>query len=130
MRLNPVKTLLKAGLAVAGGSDAPCTIPDPIAGIYAACNHPDPAESLTTMEAIRLFTIDAARLSFDEGERGSLEVGKLADMVILDRDPLSARPTELKSLKVESLLLRGKPYKGGGSVGGALAKGLLSRAAT
>ncbi len=130
LRLNPVKTLIKAGLTVAGGSDAPCTIPDPIAGIHAACNHPDPAESLDIMQAIRLFTIDAARLSFDEAERGSLEAGKVADMVIVDRDPLGVKPSELKGVKVESLILRGKPYEGGGGVAGALAKGLLSRAAT
>ena len=82
------------------------------------------------MDAIRLFTINAAKLSFDDAERGSLEVGKLADMVILDRDPLAVKPSELKDIKVESLLLRGTPYKGGGSVVGALVKGLLSRATT
>ena len=125
-RLNPLKTILRAGLTVAGGSDAPCTPPDPIAGIYAACNHPDPAESLETMEAIKLFTIGAARLSFDDKERGSLEAGKIADMVILDRDPLALKASELKGLKVESLMLGGKPYGGSGSVVGALVRGLLS----
>jgi predicted amidohydrolase YtcJ len=129
-RLNPVKAMLKAGIATAGGSDAPCTLPDPIAGIHAACNHPDPAESLRPMDAIRLFTINAARLSFDESERGSLEPGKVADMVILDRDPLSLKASELKTLRVETLLIRGKPYSGGGSAVGALARGLLSRAGT
>jgi predicted amidohydrolase YtcJ len=129
-RLNPIRTLLRAGMTVAGGSDAPCTLPDPIAGIHAACNHGDPTESIDVMDAIRLFTINAAKLSFDEAERGSLEAGKVADMVILDRDPLAVKVTELKSLKVESLLLRGKPYESGGSVAGALARGLLSRAAT
>jgi hypothetical protein len=129
-RLNPIKTLLKSGLTVAGGSDAPCTLPDPIAGIHAACNHPDASECLEVMEAIELFTINAAKLSFDEAERGSLEAGKVADMVILDRDPLSLKSSELKSLKVESLLLRGEPYKGAGSVAGALARGLLSRRPT
>ena len=128
--LNPIKTMLKAGLTVAGGSDAPCTLPDPIAGIDAACNHGDPAERLGVMDAIRLFTINAARLSFDDAERGSLEVGKLADMVVLDRDPLAVKPSELKGVKVESLLLRGTPYKGGGSVAGAVVKGLVSRVKT
>ena len=129
-RLNPVKSLLRAGLRVAGGSDAPCTLPDPIAGIHAACNHPDPAERLGALEALKLFTIEAAKLSFDEAERGSLEAGKVADMVILDRDPLATKSSELKTLKVETLLLRGKPYAGAGGVAGALARGLLSRAVT
>jgi predicted amidohydrolase YtcJ len=49
------------------------------------------------MEAIKLFTIGAARLSFDEAERGSLEAGKLADMVILDRDPLGMNKADLEA---------------------------------
>jgi predicted amidohydrolase YtcJ len=129
-RLNPLKSLLKAGMSVAGGSDAPCTLPDPMAGIHAACNHPDPSESLDLLDAIRLFTIDAARLSFDEKDSGSLEKGKLADMVILDRDPLAAKLSELKHIGVESLLLRGRPYRKGGSAAGSLVRGLLSRAST
>ena len=129
-RLNPVKSLLRAGLRVAGGSDAPCTLPDPIVGIHAACNHPDPAERLDTLEALKLFTIEAARLSFDEAERGSLEAGKVADMVILDRDPLAMKASELETLKVESLFLRGKPYAGAGGAAGALARGLFPRSST
>jgi predicted amidohydrolase YtcJ len=129
-RLNPLKSLLRAGIEVAGGSDAPCTLPDPIAGIAAACNHADPSESLSTLEAIKLFTIGAARLSFDEAERGSLEAGKVADMVLLDRDPLALEPSELKGLAVESLILRGRPYRKGGSAAATLARGLLSRAPT
>ena len=64
---------------------APCPTPSPASTRPATT--PTRRESIDVMEAIRLFTIDAARLSFDEVERGSLEAGKVADMVILDRDP-------------------------------------------
>ena len=49
--------------------------------------------------------------SFDEKERGSLEPGKVADMVILSADPMQMDATDLHTLKVEQLLLQGKPYQ-------------------
>ncbi len=58
------------GIVLSGGSDAPCTLPDPIAGIYAACNHYIPEQSLTIPEALKLFTCNAAWTTFDEKERG------------------------------------------------------------
>jgi hypothetical protein len=48
-------------------------------------------ESLSVQEALNLHTRDAAWLSFDERERGSLEPGKVADMVVLDRNPLAVQ---------------------------------------
>lgn len=49
--------------------------------------------------------------SFDEAERGSLEVGKYADMVILSDNPYQMDVTRLQELRVEQLLLQGKPYQ-------------------
>lgn len=69
-RLNPLRTLSSRGILLSGGSDAPCTTPDPILGIYNACNHPVPEESLTVREALKLFTINGYRASFDEEEGG------------------------------------------------------------
>ena len=108
--ISPLRTMADLGIELSGGSDAPCTVPDPIEGIWAACNHYVPGESLTIQEALNLYTRNAARGAFDEKERGSLEAGKFADMIILNRDPLSVPPSELRSLKVEALLLQGKPY--------------------
>jgi predicted amidohydrolase YtcJ len=129
-RLNPLRSMFNAGLVVAGGSDAPCTLPDPVAGIHAACNHPEPGQSLGLQEAIDLFTINAAKLSFDEAERGSLEAGKVADMVVLDRDPRATPVSRLKELKVDSLLLAGEAYRGSGGAAGVVVRGLLSRRPT
>ena len=114
------------GIILSGSSDAPFTLPDPIAGIHAACNHYVTGQSLTIAEALKMFTYKAAWTSFDEGERGSLEAGKTADMVILNRDPLAMRPGELLELKVERLLLKGEPYKKGHGILSLLAKALLA----
>ncbi len=65
--------------------------------------------------------------TFDEKERGSLEVGKIADMVILSDNPYEMPKEELASLKVEKLILGGKDYKAqSGSVAGTVLKGMLS----
>jgi predicted amidohydrolase YtcJ len=99
---------------VSGGSDAPAAAPDPITGIYGACNHPyDPAQSLTIPEALRMFTYEVAWTGFDEKERGTLEQGKIADMVVLNENPLEMKPANLRELAVERLYLSGRPYKPG-----------------
>jgi predicted amidohydrolase YtcJ len=111
---SPLRTMVDLGIHVSGGSDAPVIPPDPIAGLYGACNHPyDSAQSLTIPEALRMFTHEVAWTSFDEKERGTLEKGKIADMVVTNRNPLEMKPTDLRDLEVEQLYLSGKPYKPG-----------------
>ena len=56
-------------------------------------------------------TYNTCWMSFDETERGSLEVGKVADMVILSGNPYEMDVRKLDALKVEQLLFRGEPYK-------------------
>ncbi len=125
---SPLKTLIDAGIHVNGGSDAPVTPPDPIEGIYGACNHPyDPYQSLSIAEALKMFTFEVAWTSFDEKDRGSLEKGKIADMVILNQDPLTMKPENLRSLKVEKLFLGGKEYQSGMGFAGMLWNGLTGR---
>jgi predicted amidohydrolase YtcJ len=109
-RLTPLRDMARRGLVLSGGSDAPCTLPDPVAGIHAACNHPTPGQSLTVGEALRLFTWNAAWTSFDEKDRGSLEAGKIADLAVLSADPHAVPVAELGALRVEQLLLAGRPY--------------------
>ncbi|MFZ5573546.1 MAG: amidohydrolase [Thermodesulfobacteriota bacterium] len=116
--LIPLKTMLQHGLTMAGGSDAPCTLPDPIAGIHAACNHPNPDESISVLDALRLHTGCCARLSFDERQRGTLSDGKVADLVVLDQNPLEIPTSRLKDMKIKALYLKGRAYEPGR--GGAL----------
>ena len=96
----PVKSLIAAGVPVAGSSDAPVTHYAPLFGIEQALMRrtmtgdvcgPDESVDLTT--AIRMHTINSAFASFEEGFKGSLEVGKAADLVVL-ADDLSQVPVE------------------------------------
>lgn len=111
-QLIPLKSMLSAGIAIAGGSDAPCTLPDPIGGIYAACNHPNASESVSVLDALRMHTSSCAKLSFDENTRGSLTNGKLADFVVLNKNPLETPVDKLNTLKVEAVYFKGEAYSG------------------
>ena len=108
-KLNPFKTYADHNIAMSVGSDGPCTDPDPINWIYKICNNGD--ESLPVQKALRMCTIDGYRQTFDEKERGSLEAGKIADMVILSKNPFETEPEKLNTIEVEKLLLRGENYK-------------------
>jgi predicted amidohydrolase YtcJ len=110
-RIFQFRSMLDLGINVNGGSDGPVLIPNPIEGLYGLCNHDNPRESVTVAEALRIFTINVARTSFDDEERGSLEKGKVADMVVLNRNPLEFEPANLLDLKVEKLYIAGRPYE-------------------
>jgi predicted amidohydrolase YtcJ len=60
------------------------------------------------MDAIRMFTINAAYLEFEEGEKGSIEPGKIADMAVLSEDPLTVSHEMLKEIKVDMTIIDGK----------------------
>lgn len=109
-RLNPLRTIWDRGIVISAGSDAPCTDPDPIMWMARACNHPTPGESLSIQEALRMCTYNGAWTTFDEKERGSLEWGKIADMTILSANPYAVPKEDLETIKVEQLLLAGRPY--------------------
>jgi len=109
--LMPLKDMLDYGLTIAGGSDAPCSYPDAIRGIHAACNHPAVDQRISTLEALRMHTHWAARLSFDETQRGTLTPGKIADFVALDKNPLAVKQEHLKDINVMNLYLKGRPYE-------------------
>ena len=108
-KLNPFKTYADHGIMQALGSDGPCTEPEPLMWIHKACNNG--AQSLTVQQALKMATYNIYWMSFDEKERGSLEAGKIADMVILSGNPYQTDVTKLDTLKVEQLLLRGEPYQ-------------------
>jgi len=110
-RLMPLKDMLDYGLTIAGGSDAPCSYPDAVRGIHAACNHPVADQRISTLDALRMHTHWAARLSFDEAQRGTLTPGKIADFVALDKNPLVVKHEHMKDIKVMNLYLKGRPYE-------------------
>jgi hypothetical protein len=67
-----------------------------------------PHEKLTPMEALRAYTINGAYASFEEDIKGSIETGKLADMVVLSDNPLEVDPWEIRNITVEKTLIGGK----------------------
>ena len=110
-RLNPLKSFRDNGIVVSFGSDAPCTTPDPISWIHRAVNHSNPAQAISVEDALRMCTINGCYAAFDEQERGSLEPGKVADMVVLSANPYTTPHEELKNLRVQQLYLAGRPYE-------------------
>ena len=107
-KLNPFKTYADNGIVQALGSDGPCTEPQPMVWVHKACNNG--AESVTVQQALKMATYNTYWMSFDEKERGSLETGKIADMVILSANPYTTDVTKLDTIQVEQVLLQGKPY--------------------
>lgn len=107
-RVHPYRSYLDAGVLVGGGSDAFVTPINPIAGIHAAVNHGLPEQRVTPAEALRMFTVNNARLAFEEGECGTLEVGKRGDLVVLSADPLEVDPAGINEIVVEATIVRGQ----------------------
>jgi hypothetical protein len=84
---NPYRRLLDSSVRLAGGSDAPITPIDPVAGVRAAIERPNPGEAITGEEALAMFTSTAAFALNLESTRGSIEIGKDADFTVLTSDP-------------------------------------------
>ena len=112
------RSLLDTGATLAFGSDwfvAPAT---PLEGIYAAVTrrtldgkNPDgwvPEQKITVTEALRAYTIHGAYASFEENIKGTLEPGKLADFVVLDRDITAIDPVEIWDTKVQQTWVGGR----------------------
>ncbi|WP_077720701.1 amidohydrolase family protein [Novibacillus thermophilus] len=100
------------------GSDAPVELVNPFHGIYAAVTRMDrdgepaggwyPEEKMTREEALRAFTIWAAKGSFEEEKKGSLEADKLADFVVIDRDLMKIPEQQLKDINVLTTVVGGE----------------------
>jgi len=102
----PFKTLIERGVLVTGGSDCPVEPISPLLGIYAAVNRAAfPQERITVEEALRIYTVNAAYASFEEKIKGSIEAGKLADLVVLSDDLRKIEPSKIKDVKVEMIIV-------------------------
>jgi len=117
------RTLLESGTRLALGSDFPVERVNPMLGIYAAVTRQDdqlwpeggwyPEETLSREEALLGFTEWAAYAGFQEDAVGSLEVGKWADFVVLDRDIMQVPAPDILETKVEATFLAGQAVYGG-----------------
>jgi hypothetical protein len=106
----PMKSLLDAGILIASGSDCPIEEPDVVMGLHALVTRNGfvPEECISMEEALKTYTINGAYAAFEENIKGSIEVGKLADFVILDKNPLEVHENEIKDLEVLETIIRGK----------------------
>ena len=121
---QPYKTIFEKGAIVGGGSDHMQKIGslrsinqyNPFLGMWVTLKRQPrwmdqplhPEQVLTREQAIRLYTINNAYLTFEEKEKGSLEVGKLADFIVLKQDILTCPEDEVKNIEVEKTYLGGK----------------------
>ena len=110
---NSVATPKKHGIFIAFGSD---NLPiDPRVGLYAAVTRKGmsgavhgPEEAVSRPEAIRMYTANGPYLTWEETKKGTLEAGKFADMVVLDRDPLTIPADQLLTMKIDLTVVGGK----------------------
>jgi predicted amidohydrolase YtcJ len=103
------RSLLESGAVLANGSDAPVEELDPWAGVLAAVlRHWRPDQRLTVEEALHATCVAPAWISHDERVRGTLLPGRAADLVVLDRDPLSIEPDELPEVGVVATMVGGR----------------------
>jgi predicted amidohydrolase YtcJ len=107
-KADPVRSLMRPGLLIAGGSDSTVTPLGPLIGVHAAVGHSNPAERVGIKEALDLYTINGARIAFEEGDKGSLEIGKLGDIVVLAKDPFGVEPDQIKDIPIEMTIVGGQ----------------------
>ena len=113
--LYRIKSFLDSSLVVAGSSDSPVVGDNPLIGIYAAVTRQteagqpiQPEEHILPLQALGMYTSNAAYASSEEGIKGSLTQGKLSDMVVLSADPLKSHAEKIKDIKVEMTIIGGK----------------------
>jgi hypothetical protein len=104
---EPFAKLVKAGCMVGSGSDSPVTPIDPIKALHILVNNPRPARRVSVTEALKICTSNIAWIGHEEQERGTLEAGKYADLVVLDRSPYS-RPEEIDRSQILLTMSEGK----------------------
>ncbi len=112
--------LMKSGAVVTNGTDAPVENVDPIPNYYSAVTRKDsrgkafyPDQAMSRMEALRAYTIQNAYAAFEENIKGSLTVGKLADITVLTKDITKVPEEEIKAAKIAYTIIGGKVvYRG------------------
>ncbi|MCX7605152.1 MAG: amidohydrolase family protein, partial [Bryobacteraceae bacterium] len=112
------RRFLQLGIPVPNGSDFPVEEPNPMLGFYASITRQDaagnppggwmPDQKMTREEALESWTLSAAYAAFEEKLRGTLEPGKYADFVVLDRDIMTAPPAEILKTRVRMHFVGGR----------------------
>jgi predicted amidohydrolase YtcJ len=114
--LKPHRAWIDSEIVVASGTDSPVTPYTPFTSLWASIARRTEVKGtlmgdeqrITREEAIRMYTISGAYHTFEEGQKGSIEPGKLADMIVIDRDMLACPEDDIKDTKVLRTILGGK----------------------
>jgi predicted amidohydrolase YtcJ len=114
-KISPIKSAMNKGIRVTSHTDAPVALPNLMMIMYTTVNRVSrsgtvmgPDERLTPYEALKSITLWGAEQFFEEKKKGSLVAGKLADMVVLDKNPLKVDPMTLKDIIVLETIKEGK----------------------
>lgn len=114
-RISPLASARRRGIRFTLHNDTPVTPVDPLLLVWAAVNRLTtsgqllgPGQRITVTEALRAVTSDAAWQNHQEHERGSIAPGHVADFVLLDRNPLTTPPAELRNIQVLETIISGK----------------------
>lgn len=114
-RISPTRTALDLGLPLTSHTDAPVALPNLMQVVWATVNRTSrsgriigPEERLTPLQAMKAITIWSAEQHFEEARKGSIEVGKLADLVILSDNPLTIAPERLNEIVVMETIKEGE----------------------
>jgi len=114
-QISPIRTALNKGLMVTSHTDAPVALPNLMQVMWATVNRTSrsgkvmgPDERLTPIEALKAITLWGAYQHFEDKTKGSIETGKLADFVILDKNPLSVDPATINQIRVLETIKEGQ----------------------
>ncbi len=114
-QISPMRSALDRGMIATSHSDAPVALPNLMQVMSATVNRTSrsgkvmgPDERLTPLEALKTITLWGAYQHFEEDRKGSIEVGKLADLVILSDNPLTIDPMDIHQVQVLETIKEGK----------------------
>jgi predicted amidohydrolase YtcJ len=113
--VTPVRTFLDQGLLVAGGTDSPVIPYNPFWAMYHFITRDTisdgvygPDQAITREDALKLYTINNAKLTFEDNAKGSIEKDKLADLVVLSADYLEVPVKQIESIKALATMVGGR----------------------
>jgi hypothetical protein len=114
-RYMPMKSFKECGIVASGNADWSVCSANPMEGIHVCVNRTSEtgqdlgqSQAISVMDAIRVYTWNGAYITFEENIKGSIEPGKLADMVVLDTDLLTCNPDDIAKTKVLTTIIDGK----------------------
>ena len=114
-RMDPMRSALDRGLVITAHCDSPIVPADPLLSIWVSVNRLTssgqvlgPDQRISVLEALRAHTFNPAWQNFQENAKGSIEPGKLADLVVLDANPLEVDPADLRNIGILETIVGGK----------------------